>query len=119
GRTRSSAIPLRRDTLFDRRSCAVSVDGFQRGAISHRESVDLYPFSRIVDFRLRLRTAVLGRAACAIRNCRSHDGDDPGLHGAVRDSLPAHAAADDPPRPGTVHWNLRRGSPDESLAQAW
>ncbi len=50
-----------------------------------------------LDFRSRLRTFILVRAACAFGNCRRYSGDDSGIHGAFGNRSSAHTAAYPPP----------------------
>ena len=44
--------------------------------------MDVSILTRSPDFRRRLRTCVLGRAACAFGHHRGHAGHDSGVHGA-------------------------------------
>ena len=74
-------------------------------------------FTRSPDLRPRLRTAVLGRAACAFGHCRGHDGHDPGVHGAVGNHLPANAEAHRSPGAGALDRDWRSGSADEPLVE--
>ena len=68
------------------------------------------------DLRARLRPAVLGRAACAFRHCRGHDGHHPGVHGIVGNRLTANAAAHPPPGPRAPGRDGRSGGADEPFA---
>src|SRR5208282_1378 len=86
-------------------------------AVTQSASMDVGIPARPADFRLRLRTPVLGRAACPVWHRCSDDGDNHGVHGAVGDHLPANAEAHLSPGIGASDRDWRRGCADEPLIE--
>src|SRR5216684_5870434 len=75
--------------------------------------------TRGTDLRARLRTGVLGRAACALGHCRGDAGHHPGVYGAVGNHVSANTEADRAVGHGTADRDRRRGrllSPGLSLS---
>jgi len=73
--------------------------------------------NRFPDLRPRLRTVVLGRAACAFGHCGGHDGHYPGVYGTVGNHLPANAKAHRSPDSGAPDRAWRRRSAGEPIPE--
>ena len=95
---RSSSASLRGHAVSRCRTRSLRLDDRARRALTNPASMDVCTLTRVADLPDRLRPPVLGRAACAIGCRRSHDGNHPGLHRSVGDSLPANPEADRSPR---------------------
>src|ERR1700730_10559574 len=117
GRPRSSAVPPGGDALSGCRTGSLWLDDRAWRALTDRAPMDFSILARDPDLRPRLRTVVLGGAARAFGHCRSHDGHDPRVYGAVGNHFPANAEAHHPPGLGAVDRDWRSGGVDERLAE--
>ena len=117
-RARSSAIPFRGDAVSAGGTRPLWLDGRAGRAFTDRAPVAFGVLAGRPDLRPRLRTVVLGRAACAFGHRVRHDGHDSGVHGTVGDRYPANAAAHRPAGFGAPGRAWRSSGADESLAEA-
>ena len=117
GRPRSAAPASRGAAIPCGRHRSLWLDNDARRASAESPPMDLSFPARATDLRIRLRIVVLGRAACAFRPGRGHDGYHPGLHGAFRNYLPAHAKANPSPYSCAPDRNCRSGRAGQPFAE--